>query len=249
MIENKMLFKVFSIIYWIFFVVSALIIFPVYLLLYLVTFFIDRHRKVVHYFTRIWALFYLYVNPLIKFKVENLKIINKDKTYVIISNHQSMLDIFILYILPIHFRWISKIEIFKIPIVGIIMRLNKYIPLERGNKESVDRMYSLAEKSLNEGISIIIFPEGTRSEDGTLKKFKEGAFNLSKNTKKDILMVIIDNAYRILPKNSIFFESWTEIKVRIIGEIPSISEENFDYTIKKIEQLYRDELAKMRGKK
>jgi len=236
-----------SVIYWIFIVITALIFFPLYLITYLLTFGFDERRIIAHHFTRFWALFYLYINPWIEFVIEGLEKIDKRKTYIVICNHQSMLDIFILYLLPLNFRWISKIEIFRIPIVGLVMKLNKYIPLERGNKESISKMYSCAEDSLRDGVSIIIFPEGTRSEDGKLKKFKEGAFHLSYKTGKNILLVIIDKAYTILPKNSIFFEKRNNIKVRIIDEMPAIRDiNNINNMINIVEEIYKREIEKMR---
>lgn len=246
---RKILQICFSLIYWIFFVITALVIFPLYLIIFFISFPIDKKRRVVHFFTRLWALFYLYINPWIKLETEGIHTIKKNKTYIIICNHQSMLDIFVLYVLPMHFRWISKLEIFKIPIVGLIMRLNKYIPLERGNRDSIEQMYSLAEESLNNDISILIFPEGTRSEDGRIKKFKEGAFKLSMETKKNILMLILDNAYAVLPKNSIFFERRTKVKIKVIGEIDYIKREDFDEAINRVEEIYKKELENIRDKK
>jgi len=104
--------------------------------------------------------------------VEGREKIRRDATYVIVSNHQSQLDILVLFRLYVHFKWVSKSEIFKIPLIGWNMVMNRYIKLRRGDKESIAQMMADSEERLAEGSSIFIFPEGSRSPDGRLKPFK-----------------------------------------------------------------------------
>lgn len=89
-------------------------------------------------------------------------------TYVMVANHQSLLDILVLFRLFRHFKWVSKVENFKVPFVGWNMRLNRYIPLKRGDRASVIEMIARCERTLRSGSSIMMFPEGTRSQDGHL---------------------------------------------------------------------------------
>ncbi|UCH14138.1 MAG: 1-acyl-sn-glycerol-3-phosphate acyltransferase [Bacteroidales bacterium] len=205
---------------WIFAVITIIIIFPVYLTIWLLTVFFDKKLIIVHFITSLWAALYTWINPWWKITIENREKIKKGKTYIIISNHQSMLDILVLFRLFVHFRWVSKTEIFKTPVVGWIMTLNNYIRVKRGDKKSIIKMIETSRKVIASGISILIFPEGTRSEDGNLRQFKDGAFNLAVDTKTDILPVLINAVSGALAKKGIFKMNKLSIKVRILDEIP-----------------------------
>ena len=87
----------------------------------------------------------------------------KGATYVIISNHQSILDILLINCLRYKFKWISKIENFNVPVIGWYLRMADYITVDRGNEESKAEMLERSFTCLKRGISIMIFPEGTRS--------------------------------------------------------------------------------------
>jgi 1-acyl-sn-glycerol-3-phosphate acyltransferase len=130
-----------------------------------------------------------------------------------------MLDIVIFNMLHHRLRWISKIEVFKIPVLGWEMRMVKYIELERGNKHSVVRMMEKCVSSLREGISIVIFPEGTRSLTGTIGKFKTGAFQLAIKTDKPLLPVLIDGTGDVLPKNGLTFRINKVIRIKVLDPI------------------------------
>ena len=93
----------------------------------------------------------------------------RDVAYVMVANHQSLLDILVLFRLFVHFKWVSKIENFRVPCIGWNMSLNRYIKLRRGDRESVEQMMAACERTLAEGNSIMMFPEGTRSPDGRLQ--------------------------------------------------------------------------------
>jgi 1-acyl-sn-glycerol-3-phosphate acyltransferase len=90
-----------------------------------------------------------------------------------------LLDILVLFRIYKHFKWVSKIENFRLPCIGWNMRLNRYIPLRRGDRESVRQMMDACETTLRAGSSIMMFPEGTRSKNGVLQPFKTGAFELA----------------------------------------------------------------------
>src|SRR5262249_51268254 len=108
-----------------------------------------------------------------------------------VSNHQSLLDILVLFRLFVHFKWVSKAELFRIPCIGWNMTLNRYIRLRRGNPESIAAMIRDAERTLAEGSSLMIFPDGTRSPDGHLKPFKRGAFTLALRPRVPLLPIVM----------------------------------------------------------
>lgn len=116
---------------------------------------------------------------------------------------------------------------FKIPLIGWNMRLNRYIRLKRGDKGSVAQMISDCEERIDEGSSIFMFPEGTRSFDGEVKAFKLGAFQLALKKKIPILPIVISGTNRALPKYSINFHGEQKIFIKIFEEIPYKVFENF----------------------
>lgn len=124
-----------------------------------------------------------------------------------------------IYQLYFPFRWIFKIELFRVPVVGWILYLNKYIPVVRGDKMSAEKMVRLAVKSLADGISIFIFPEGTRTTDGNLGIFREGAFKIAFESKATILPAVIDGAFEALPKSGFWFQGRRQIVIHILEPI------------------------------
>ncbi len=205
---------------WTFVVVTALPVFTLYLLIWLLAAPWDRDRTVAHYFCAVWAGMYIAVNPAWKLTIEHKERIDRKKTYVFISNHQSLLDIPILMQLYLHFRWVSKIEFLKVPVLGWVIRMNRYIPVKRGDKESADRMYAACKKTLQDGISVYMFPEGTRTEDGHLGAFKDGAFILAKENQVPLQPVVLDGAREALPKKGLLIKGKQHFIVRVMQEIP-----------------------------
>ena len=127
----------------------------------------------------------------------SLKIIDRDKLVknqgatVIVSNHQSVADIWSAYFLCLQFRWLSKAEVFKLPLIGKAMRVAGYIPLDRKSRESRANVLELCRKRLQEGTSMFFYPEGTRSKDGRIKTFHMGAFQLATEEKITLQPVVL----------------------------------------------------------
>ncbi len=121
---------------------------------------------------------------------------------VLIANHESMADIWVLYELGIHFRWLSKIELFKIPLIGWAMRRAGYIAIDRGNRHSHSEAMKQCSESLKSGVPVFFFPEGTRSRTGEMLPFKSGAFRLAKESGVPILPVVLAGTKDLLPKGS-----------------------------------------------
>jgi len=159
------------------------------------------------------------MSPFWKVVVDGRDKIDQNQAYVIVPNHQSMLDIVFFNMLHHRLRWVSKIEVFKIPIVGWEMRMVKYIELVRGNKASVVKMMEKCVESLREGISVVIFPEGTRSLTGAIGKFKPGAFQIAVKTDKPLLPVLIDGTGDILPKKGFIFGNRSVVRIRVLDPI------------------------------
>jgi 1-acyl-sn-glycerol-3-phosphate acyltransferase len=211
---------IFSIAYWIFAGVSCIILFFPALLIWFFTVLFDKKLKILHLYSCFWAGFYIIMNPLWRLRIEGRKKIDDHETYVMISNHQSILDILALYSLYKHFKWVSKIENFRLPFVGWNMSLNRYIRLDRSSSKSFLKMMRDAEKSLNQGSSVMIFPEGTRSLTNEFRNFKEGAFHLALRSKKPILPIVLNGTGDAAPKKGFVFRKNRKMRVRVLDPIP-----------------------------
>ncbi|WP_028314991.1 lysophospholipid acyltransferase family protein [Desulfatibacillum aliphaticivorans] len=212
--------RLISIALLIFIAVTSIFFFCGALLLWLLTVLFDKRLVILHLYTCAWAYLYVMVVPAWKVHFLGKEKINPQKTYVVTSNHQSQLDILVCFGLFFHFKWVSKAEIFKVPLIGWNMVLNRYVKLIRGDRDSIRKMMEACEERLAEGSSVFFFPEGTRSATGKVKAFKPGAFVLAKKMKLPILPIAVRGTTHALPKNSMNFHGSHEIWVTVLDEIP-----------------------------
>lgn len=212
--------RIFSSLFWLFMVVSSIVLFPIALLLWATTVLFDRRLVLLHRFTCFWASLYTWLNPVWRVRIDGREKIAPNTAYVMVVNHQSLLDILVLFRLFTHYKWVSKIENFRIPCVGWNMSLNRYIKLRRGDRDSVEQMMAACEHTLAEGNSIMMFPEGTRSMDGRLKAFKHGAFTLAQRMRAPILPIIVEGTAQALPKRGFVLQGRHAIHIRVLDAIP-----------------------------
>ena len=233
-----------SLAFWAFLVLSSLALFPIALAVWALTAPFDRRGVVLHRFTCFWASLYTWLNPAWPVVVEGREHIRPGVPYVMVSNHQSLVDILVLFRLFRHFKWVSKIENFRVPLIGWNMRLNRYIPLVRGNRDSVVRMMRECEVTLAGGSSVMIFPEGTRSLDGRMRAFKTGAFELALRTRAPILPIALDGTARALPKRGYLLQGQHPILVRVLPEIApeSYAGETVDSLCERVRRVIAREL-------
>jgi 1-acyl-sn-glycerol-3-phosphate acyltransferase len=216
---QRILYRLIALLYIAFVFLSSAIFFAIAVVIWLATFAFDRRLWLLHRLTCLWASLYIWVFPPWSVTIKGKELIDPNETYVIVSNHQSLVDILVAFTLFIHFKWVSKAELFNIPLIGWNMSLNRYIKLRRGNSRSIKEMYRACEKHLNEGSSIYLFPEGTRSETGEMRKFKEGAFVLAKRLNRPILPMVINGSRTAVPKNSLNFHGKTRIEVTVLPPV------------------------------
>jgi len=209
-----------SLVFWLFLAASSVALFPVALALWALTSPFDARRVWLHRFTCFWASLYTWLNPAWPVRVSGREKIRPGVAYVMIANHQSLLDILVLFRLFVHFKWVSKIENFQVPFIGWNMHLNRYIKLRRGDPQSVGQMLSACSRTLDEGSSILMFPEGTRSADGHLKPFKHGAFTLARGSGCPLLPIVVEGTADALPKRGFVLRGRHPIRVRVLDEIP-----------------------------
>lgn len=208
---------------WLLIGASSLVFFVIDALVWLLTFWWDKRLWWLQRYSIVWALFYIWVNPFWKINFQGGENIRKGQAYIIASNHQSAMDIVILYRLWMHFKWVAKREIFRIPVIGWNLWLNRHIAINRTSVKGALRMMKEAENHLKMGSSILIFPEGTRSSDGTVKRFKDGAFVLAQKSGYPILPVVLNGTREAFSKDSIHIKGKQTFTLKVLPEISPIN--------------------------
>jgi len=211
---------VFSALFWAFLSATSIALFPIAVLVWAVTRPFDPRLRVLHQFTCFWASLYTWMNPAWPVTVVGREKIDRNEAYVMVANHLSLLDILVLFRLFEHYKWVSKVENFRIPFIGWNMRLNRYIQLRRGDRASVVQMVRQCLATLADGSSIMIFPEGTRSPDGRMRAFKTGAFEIALASQRPILPIAIEGTSRALPKRGFVLQGRHPIRVKILDPLP-----------------------------
>jgi 1-acyl-sn-glycerol-3-phosphate acyltransferase len=151
-------------------------------------------------FTKLWGMSIL-KSIGIKPEVHGLENIEPNRPYIYAANHQSAFDIFVLLaVLPPKIRFLAKKELFSIPLFGPALGKSGSLPIDRSNRQAAMKSIELAAQAVRNGRSIIIFPEGTRSENAEMLPFKKGGFVLAIKSGQPLMPVSISGARAILPR-------------------------------------------------
>lgn len=187
-----------SVLYYFVLVLFTVTYFIPFAVLFFLTVPFDRERALLHRASRLWALTIFRLCPAWIIRVEGREKIDRSRPWVVVTNHQSMLDIPLMYVLPLNFKWVSKKEVQRMPIFGWVLRMHGDIPVERGSRRSAKRMMERTAERLERGTSVIVFPEGTRTRTGEIGRFKDGAFYVAKNAGTGILPVVLDGNWDLI---------------------------------------------------
>lgn len=179
----------------------------------------DRGRRTVHELSRVLVRIFFAVPPRWRQRIEGLEHVDRRRPYVIVLNHNTVVDIPALYYLPLNFRWVSKREVFRVPFFGQFLVLHGDICIDRGRaSEAMAQLLREGGKWLGRGASVAIFPEGTRSKDGEIRRFKAGAFLLAKELGVPILPVVMDGT-RTLMRPNLLFNWGNRIRIRVLPPV------------------------------
>ncbi len=232
--------------FWLFLGVTCVVMFLVGLAVFLVTLPFDPNGRVQHLFSCFWAQLYFYANPRWHLRVEGREKLPWRGPAVIVSNHQSLGDVLVLFGLYRPFKWVSKASVFNAPFLGWNMRLNRYVPLVRGNRESVLKMLAACERWIARGVPILMFPEGTRSEDGRVKEFKDGAFQLAMKMQCPVIPIALTGTANTLPKHGFLLDSRADCLVQVLD---AVDPREFGGDVERLKQHVRDRIIDAVGQR
>ena len=235
--------RVFSALFWIYLGLTCVLLWPIAALIWLVCLPFDPRRVVLHRFSCWWGFHYVQLCPVWQVQFEGLENIPTDRPAMLVANHQSLGDIPVLYGLKRHFKWVSKAAIFKLPIIGWNMRMNRYVRLVRGNRRSVAQMLDDCKAHLLQGSSILMFPEGTRSKDGQLRPFKPGSFLLARKLGVPVVPIVLDGTVNALPKDGWVMKMNQRRPIRI-SVLPPVEPAAFGEDAGELAEQIRTQMAR-----
>ena len=162
----------------------------------------------------IWAKLCTWLT-LVKVEVKGRENIQDKTSYVFVANHQGAYDIFSIYgFLNHNFKWMMKIGLRKFPVIGISCKAAGHIFVDNSSPAAIKRTMATAEKTLQRGMSVVVFPEGSRSRTGRMGRFHTGAFQLAMEFHLPVVPVTIDGAYQVLPRGQ-WLPHWGKIVLTI----------------------------------
>lgn len=230
-----------TILYYLVCLVAATVLFVASFIALVVCYPFDKKRVVVHTLSK-WITDVIFGLPIfMKREVIGLENIDPRKAYVMVLNHNSMVDILSIYNLPLIFKWVSKKEVYRIPIVGQLLFAHGDIVIDRASaKEAMQLVHTRGLEWLKKGACVSIFPEGTRSKDGEIHNFKAGAFILAKDAGVPILPIVLDGTNTMV-RNGWLMNWRNKITIRILP--PVSAEDVVNRDIKDVMTEVRDNMV------
>ena len=177
---------------------------------------------------------------LIPIKVTGQENVDPKQSYVFVANHQSFLDVFAVYgWLPNNFKWLMKKEIRKVPFVGTACAVAGHIFVDRSNPRAALQSMDHIKKELVDGISTVIFPEGTRTKTGEMGRFKQGAFKIAMDMGLPVVPLSLGGFFKAMPSGQAFANPRARVSLHI-GKPIDISQFN---DINEAMEYVRDQIA------
>jgi 1-acyl-sn-glycerol-3-phosphate acyltransferase len=199
---------------WLVLVLCILLWFPMILVVRVLTLPFDRAGYAAGYLFRRIGPAMASLNPLWHFRYSGQMPADPRRPFVVVSNHESFADILLISHLPWEMKWLSKAELFRIPVMGWMMWLVGDIPVKRGFGPSAVEAMERCRRVLRQRVSVMIFPEGTRSRTAELLPFKDGAFRLAIEAGVPVLPLAVSGTSTALPKHDWRFRrSVAEVRV------------------------------------
>ncbi len=159
------------------------------------------------------------VNPAWRVRISGQENVRPGEVYVVVANHQSLADIPLIAHLPLEAKWLGKAELLKVPVFGWMMRVSRDIGVERGDRRKAAQSLLQCAKFLKQGVSIVFFPEGTRSRTGEVLPFNDGPFLLATRENMPVLPVVVEGTGTALPRSTWMFGPTQDIFLRVLPAV------------------------------
>ena len=234
---------------WSWFALGVIVIVwtPIVFLVWIATTPFDKGRYATGYTFRRLCVLHQWLNPLWKFKTSGQLPANKRNPYVMVSNHESFVDMLLLSHLKMEMKYLSKESFLRIPLVGWMMKMSGDVSVLRGDRSSGAAALIVCEKWLKRKMSVMIFPEGTRSFDGEMRGFKDGAFILAIRTQTPMLPVVVHGTRSALRKSDWRMgDAKAEVRVLEIIETTGMTLNDVPALRERVRDVMIAEIAKMR---
>ncbi len=237
-----------SILYYLFTLLQVTFWFFMSIIVLIITYPFDKSRRWVHECSRCICITLFGLPPFMRRTIDGLENIEKGKPYVMVMNHNSGVDIFAAYKVPLNFRWVSKREVFKVPFMGWLLPIHGDIPIERGNASAaMAKVIKDGKLWLSRGATIAIFPEGTRSKTGEMGRFKAGAFNLAAEAGVDILPVVMTGTNELFNGWKVNWRNRIAIRVMPVVKAETVAATDTKELMTQVRESMVNELAKLRA--
>jgi 1-acyl-sn-glycerol-3-phosphate acyltransferase len=237
---------VLSILLWSYWTVCYIFCLLIILILFAFTWPFDRYRKIPNKALKLLAWMILKPIPTWRFNILGADSIKVNQPTIVMANHQSFLDIPLLYLLPWNMKWVVKKSMRKIPVLGWMISMTGHIPIDRSKMLSVRSIDGLIEP-VKKGIPGMIFPEGTRSRDGNVQSLKRGAFRIAAQFDFQILPVVIKGGFKAMPPGSWKFRFHTTFVVSVLEPVKLSDFDDVKGLREYIQQSFKKELANVQA--
>ena len=214
----------FSIYVWTAYILLFLLFFVIISIVYVLTFPFDRYKKITNRILGMMAWCMMHVSPGWKINLSGVEKFNPDESTIFIANHESFMDIPLAYQLPWKMKWVVKRSMSYIPVMGWLVILTGHLTINRESSSALKKLANLV-TPIKDKVPVMIFPEGTRSLDGTIKAFKNGAFLLAMEHGFKIQPIAIEGAYEALASGSKLFNPSCTFNLSVLD---SIDPQNFE---------------------
>ena len=231
---------------WIFYTFMFVLMFICILIAFLFSFPFDQDRKLPNWVFLTMGRTFFGINPFWKLHIHGFEHWNNSKKVILVSNHQSFMDMPLHTYLPCKVKWISKKSLFKIPFMGWSMTLSGHIRIDRNKRTSVKGLEQQVTPLIENNVPVLIFPEGTRSEKGSIKSFKNGAFDFAHKHHWLIQPIILDGTYRMLPSGDWRFNLKEDIYLSMLEAIDPDQFKSRDEIKEYTHNVMKEELERIR---
>lgn len=233
-----------SVLYWIWWTICFVFFFLLVTITYLVTFPFDRHRQLPNRILKGLAFSIIKANPGWKVTITGTEHYTPDQRTIFVANHQSFLDIPLAYLLPWTMKWVSKKSMFRIPILGWIIYMTGHLGIDRKSLKSIKLLDELV-VPIKDGIPAMLFPEGTRSTDGQIGRFKDGAFTLARQYNFKVQPLVLNGGYRAMPPGSWKFNFRQHLTVSVLPPVDPGQFETVEALREHVRNLLQEELGQL----